>query len=83
MTHHPLKGNKNMTLSDRRSEQLINLIARLEVKRKMCHARAEKMTGEDYYTKLGFDKDEEIAEAVQASIIIRKSAARLGIEIEA
>lgn len=72
-----------MNLSDRRSDQLISLIARLEVKRKMCHARAEKMTGSDYYTKLGFDKDEEIAEAVQASIIIRKTAARLGIEVKA
>ena len=71
--------------SPKRTDQLLRLVDRLEVKRKMCLARVERMKyisdeGKlDYYTRWGFDSDEEQAEADQAARASDRALKLLGM----
>ncbi len=80
--------------SVRRTEQLMRLIVKLETKRKLCHRRVQiiddnrremfeegKEVPLNYYESMGFDRDDEIAEAMQAGRSIRRAGRLLGIEI--
>lgn len=72
-----------MELSPKRTNQLLRMIPKLDVKQKACISRIDKMIGgdgKDYYSMHGFHVDDEIAETAQAERIKDKVFRRLGME---